>query len=108
VWAVLGLATELFCDLVGAMLMGPSFMISLYEISWAQNKGKWTISLSPYRSSAATKEEMENGVTSWDNVCDQTNMILREQTPCLLLQPIIRSFASTKTKSPGCFLASIA
>ena len=39
-----------------------------------------------YRSFAATKEEMENGVTSWDNVCDQTNMILREQTPCLSLQ----------------------
>jgi len=48
VWAILGFAKELFCDLVGAMLMGPSFLVSLYEISWAQNKDTWTISLSPY------------------------------------------------------------
>jgi hypothetical protein len=29
-------AEELFCDLVGVMLMGPAFFLSLYEMSWGQ------------------------------------------------------------------------
>jgi hypothetical protein len=45
--AICGVANELFSDLVGAVLMGPAFLLSLYEMSWGQEKDAWTVSLSP-------------------------------------------------------------
>lgn len=44
---VASIAKELFCDLVGVRLMGPSFFLSLYELSWGQDKCIWAIALSP-------------------------------------------------------------
>ncbi len=44
---IISFAKELFCDLVGALLMGPSFFLSLYEFSWGQSKSTWSIILSP-------------------------------------------------------------
>lgn len=41
------LAQELFCDAVGVRLMGPAFLLSLFEISWGQNKNAWSVSLEP-------------------------------------------------------------
>ncbi|MEO8495012.1 MAG: hypothetical protein ABI614_08070 [Planctomycetota bacterium] len=45
--ALVNIAQELFCDLIGGILMGSAFFLSLYEISWGQNKAGWNISLSP-------------------------------------------------------------
>ncbi|HUT11465.1 MAG TPA: hypothetical protein VMY42_13270 [Thermoguttaceae bacterium] len=45
--AVLGIGEELFCDLLGALLMGPAFFLSLFEFSWGQARDVWTIRLSP-------------------------------------------------------------
>jgi len=63
-----------------------------------------------YRSSAATKERLEKGVSVRDDglLSALGNPTIPEPTPWLLLQPIIRSFASTKAKSSECCLASIA
>ena len=45
---LLWIAEELFCDMIGAVLMGPAFLLSLYEVSWGkQNKAAFTVSLSP-------------------------------------------------------------
>jgi len=44
---IFGLACELFCDLVGALLMGPAFFLSLFEMSWGQAKTAWNVALSP-------------------------------------------------------------
>jgi hypothetical protein len=44
---LLKIATELFCDLIGARLMGPAFYLSLYEFSWGQSKTHWIVSLKP-------------------------------------------------------------
>lgn len=42
------LGTELFCDIVGAHLMGPAFLLSLFEMSWGKDdKSKWIVKLSP-------------------------------------------------------------
>lgn len=39
---------ELFADLVGALLMGPAFFLSLFEMSWGANStGMWSVELSP-------------------------------------------------------------
>jgi hypothetical protein len=42
-WLVLrSIAEELFCDLIGSLLMGPAFFLSLYEIHWGKsNRGMW-------------------------------------------------------------------
>ncbi|NQT39520.1 MAG: hypothetical protein HQ581_18635 [Planctomycetes bacterium] len=45
--AVLKIGEELFCDLLGALLMGPAFFLSLFEFSWGQARDVWTIGLSP-------------------------------------------------------------
>lgn len=40
--------TEIFCDIVGAHLMGPAFFLSLFEMSWGESdRSAWAISLSP-------------------------------------------------------------
>jgi hypothetical protein len=44
---IVNMATELFCDLVGARLMGPAFFLSLYELSWGQDKDVHSVVLSP-------------------------------------------------------------
>lgn len=46
-YIVMSIAKELFSDLVGVRLMGPSFLLSLYELSWGQDKSIWNIALSP-------------------------------------------------------------
>lgn len=46
-FAILGLARELFCDFIGAMLMGPAFFLSLFEMTWGQAKNAWNVTLSP-------------------------------------------------------------
>jgi len=46
-YIVMSIAKELFCDLVGVRLMGPAFLLSLYELSWGQDKSIWNIALSP-------------------------------------------------------------
>jgi hypothetical protein len=45
--ALVSLAQELFCDLVGALLMGPAFFLSLYEIGWGGTKAISSITLAP-------------------------------------------------------------
>lgn len=45
--AVFKIAEELFCDMVGASLMGPAFFLSLYEMSWGQDRHSFNIQLSP-------------------------------------------------------------
>lgn len=46
--AIVGIAKELFCDLVGSVLMGPAFYLSLYEIAWGQDsKTTLSVGLSP-------------------------------------------------------------
>ncbi len=37
---IVRVAEELFCDLVGSLLMGPAFYLSLYEIAWGQDSRK--------------------------------------------------------------------
>ena len=44
---ITAIGTELFSDLIGAMLFGPAFLISQYELSWGQTKSKWDIILRP-------------------------------------------------------------
>ncbi len=36
-----GLGEELYCDLVGSLLMGPAFFLSLYEMLWGAPKNLW-------------------------------------------------------------------
>jgi len=47
VWALKSIATELFCDLVGAMIAGPAFLLSLYEMGWGTDQNSWSTKLSP-------------------------------------------------------------
>ena len=47
VFVYIAIAEELFCDLAGAVLMGPAFVLSLYEISWGQAKDVWPVRLEP-------------------------------------------------------------
>ncbi len=41
------LGSEAFCDLVGSLLLGPAFFLSLHEMSWGQRRDVFRISLSP-------------------------------------------------------------
>lgn len=45
--AIVTMAEELFCDLVGTMLMGPAFLLSLYEIAWGETKAVCKVRLTP-------------------------------------------------------------
>lgn len=40
-------AEELFCDLIGILLMGPAFLMALQEMSWGVSKALFEIELSP-------------------------------------------------------------
>ncbi|MDZ4404191.1 hypothetical protein [Prosthecobacter sp.] len=44
---VRSLATELFCDQVGALIAGPAFLLSLHEIGWGSSMGSWVVRLIP-------------------------------------------------------------
>jgi len=46
-WIFKSIATELFCDLVGSMLAGPAFLLSLHEMGWGTDQNSWTMKLSP-------------------------------------------------------------
>ena len=49
------LGAELFCDIVGAYLMGPAFLLSLFEMSWGKDdKSKWMVKLSPDANSSVS------------------------------------------------------
>lgn len=48
--ALLRIAEELFCDVVGTLLMGPAFLLSLFEISWGQRKDNWSVLLDDRRA----------------------------------------------------------
>lgn len=39
---IVAIATELFCDLVGHLVCGPAFLLSLSEMSWGSDATKWT------------------------------------------------------------------
>ena len=43
---IIAFAKELFADLVGAMVGGPAFLLSLYEMGWGGTKSTWSIRLS--------------------------------------------------------------
>jgi len=40
-------AEELFCDMAGAMLMGPAFFLSSYEMSWGHSRSIFQVLLAP-------------------------------------------------------------
>jgi len=46
-WIVRSIATELFCDLVGSILAGPAFLLSLHEMGWGTDQNSWIMKLSP-------------------------------------------------------------
>ena len=46
-WIIVSLATELFCDLVGAHIAGPAFLLSLQEMGWGTNQEIWSATLVP-------------------------------------------------------------
>lgn len=50
---VLHLARELFADLVGVLLIGPAFHLSLYEMTWGTGWHDWTIRVSPHPQDCA-------------------------------------------------------
>lgn len=50
-----GLGQELFCDLVGALIMGPAFLLSAYEMSWGVESGTWNCDSAE-----------QSGYPSWD------------------------------------------
>jgi hypothetical protein len=41
------IAMELFCDLVGVLVVGPGFLLSLHEMGWGSSQNTWSLSLSP-------------------------------------------------------------
>lgn len=47
VWIIKSIATELFCDLIGLIISGPAFLLSLNEMSWGSNENRWTARLVP-------------------------------------------------------------
>lgn len=47
IWIVNALATELFCDLIGAHIAGPAFLLSLQEMGWGTNQDVWSAILVP-------------------------------------------------------------
>ncbi|MBI5386335.1 MAG: hypothetical protein HZA90_16820 [Verrucomicrobia bacterium] len=46
-WVIMAIATELFADLVGALIAGPAFLLSLHEMGWGADQNSWSIALSP-------------------------------------------------------------
>jgi|ERR1044071_4546979 hypothetical protein len=42
-----GLATELFCDVIGFLISGPAFILSLHEMAWGVDQASWTAQLTP-------------------------------------------------------------
>jgi hypothetical protein len=46
-WIIKSLATELFCDLIGAHIAGPVFLLSLQEMGWGTNQDIWSAMLVP-------------------------------------------------------------
>lgn len=49
-YLVMLIATEAFCDLIGARIAGPAFLLSLHEMSWRSNTGTWNLKLHPDHS----------------------------------------------------------
>lgn len=43
--AIFDISIELICDMVGCLLMGPAFMLSLYEITWGQIGDQWNVAI---------------------------------------------------------------
>jgi hypothetical protein len=41
------IAMELFCDLVGVLVAGPGFLLSLHEMGWGSSQNTWHLRLSP-------------------------------------------------------------
>ena len=41
------IAIELLCDLVGLLISGPAFFLSLYELGWGSDENQWTGKLLP-------------------------------------------------------------
>ncbi|HYG33783.1 MAG TPA: hypothetical protein VEC99_03305 [Clostridia bacterium] len=46
-WIIRAVAIELFCDLVGAHIAGPAFLLSLQEMGWGTNQDTWSATLVP-------------------------------------------------------------
>lgn len=44
-------AVELFCDAVGALIAGPAFQLSLFEMGWGADQNTWSTLLSPKKAS---------------------------------------------------------
>ncbi len=47
VWIIRAIATELFCDLIGFLISGPAFLLSLHEMAWGVDQGTWSARLTP-------------------------------------------------------------
>ena len=43
--ALRSMATEIFCDMVGALISGPAFMLSLHEMGWGSVQRLWSVGL---------------------------------------------------------------
>lgn len=47
-WRIIkGIAIELFCDLVGLLIAGPAFALSLYEMGWGSQQHIWKVEITP-------------------------------------------------------------
>jgi hypothetical protein len=46
-WIIKSFAVELFCDLVGLLISGPAFLLSLQEMGWGANETRWSGVLLP-------------------------------------------------------------
>src|SRR2546422_6076126 len=46
-WVIKCIATELFCDLIGFLISGPAFLLSLHEMAWGVDQGTWSAILTP-------------------------------------------------------------
>lgn len=49
-WIIKSIATELFCDLIGLIVSGPAFLLSLNEMSWGSDETRWTGRLVPHKA----------------------------------------------------------
>lgn len=49
-WIIKGIATELFCDLIGFLISGSAFILSLHELTWGADQGIWSARLGPTES----------------------------------------------------------
>jgi hypothetical protein len=47
IWIIASIATELFCDIIGFMISGPAFLLSLHEMMWGIDQGTWSAHLTP-------------------------------------------------------------